>query len=155
MIEGRSTGKRFLGNGTPRARPSICPTQVPPDFGYSLTTYSGSTPESRRTMPALTRSFDLPASGASTSAPMEARASPNFRRRPIGPLPRAWRYLLLLHPVALVVLLVLVLDRAPGRGVGATLLPVLVFRGVEGLLVDLLGVLGQVCLDVVRQLRDL
>src|SRR5215212_413961 len=59
MIEGRNTGKRFLGNGTPKARPSICPTQVPPDLGYSLTTYSGSARDRRCTMPALTRSFDF------------------------------------------------------------------------------------------------
>src|SRR4028119_728458 len=61
---------------------------------------------------------------------------------------------LLLDPVALVVLLVLLLHGAPSRGVGAALLAVLIFGGVEGLLVDLLGVLWQVVLHVVRQLRD-
>src|ERR671912_2841290 len=60
MTEGRSTGKRFLGNGTPRARPSICPTQVPPDFGYSLTMYRGMAPDNRCTMPILRRAFDSP-----------------------------------------------------------------------------------------------
>src|SRR4028118_2169905 len=48
---------------------------------------------------------------------------------------------LLLDPVALVVLRVLLLHGAPGRGVGAALLAVLIFGGVQGLLVDLLGVL--------------
>jgi len=60
MIEGRSTGKRFLGNGTLRARPSICPTQVPPDFGYSLTMYKGMAPDNICTMPILRRAFDSP-----------------------------------------------------------------------------------------------
>src|SRR5215207_10528855 len=63
--------------------------------------------------------------------------------------------LLFLYPVALLVLLILVLYRAPGYPVGAVLLSVLVLRGVERLLVDLLCVLGQVVLDVVRKLRDL
>jgi hypothetical protein len=58
-------------------------------------------------------------------------------------------------PVALVVLLVLLLNSAPSDAVGAALLAVLVLGGVEGLLVDLLGVLGQVVLHAVRQLRDL
>src|SRR5215210_4213383 len=44
---------------------------------------------------------------------------------------------------------------APGHAVGAALLAVLLLGGVEGLFVDLLGVLGQVVLHVVRQLRDL
>src|SRR5215210_5119610 len=57
MIEGRGAGRRFLGKGTPRARPSICPTQVPPDFGNSLTTYSPKGPDRRCTMPPLTRAF--------------------------------------------------------------------------------------------------
>src|SRR5918997_6454207 len=57
MIEGRSTGKRFLGKGTPRARPSICPTQVPPDLGNSLITYSPKGPDKRCTIPLLTRAF--------------------------------------------------------------------------------------------------
>src|SRR5215211_6430560 len=38
---------------------------------------------------------------------------------------------------------------------GAVFFSVLILRGVERLLVDLLGVLGQVVLDVVRQLSDL
>src|SRR5918995_3698721 len=62
---------------------------------------------------------------------------------------------ILLDPVALLVLLVLVLYRAPGDPMGAILLPVLILGGVEGLLVDLLGSLGQVVLNVVRKLRDL
>ena len=60
MIEGRSTGKRFLGNGTLRARPSICQNQVPPDFGYSLTMYQGMAPDNICTMPILRRAFDSP-----------------------------------------------------------------------------------------------
>src|SRR5829696_7591371 len=63
--------------------------------------------------------------------------------------------LLFLYPVALLVLLILVLYRAPGYPVGAVLLAVLILCGVEGLLVDLLGSLGQVVLDVVRKLCDL
>jgi hypothetical protein len=63
--------------------------------------------------------------------------------------------LLFLYPVALVVLLVLVLHGAPGDPVGAIFLTVLLLGGVEGLLVDLLGVLWQIVLDVVRKLRDL
>src|SRR5215212_8170747 len=55
MIEGRSAGKRFLGKGTPRARPSICPTQVPPDLGNSLMTYNPKGPDKRCTIPPLTR----------------------------------------------------------------------------------------------------
>src|SRR5829696_7736036 len=62
---------------------------------------------------------------------------------------------ILLNPVALLVLLVLVLYGAPGDAMGPVLLSVLILRGVEGLLVDLLGVLWQVILDVVRKLRDL
>src|SRR5215212_10339460 len=62
---------------------------------------------------------------------------------------------ILLDPVALIVLLVLVLYRAPGDTVGAVLFSVLILCGVEGLLVDLLGVLGEVVLHVVRKLRDL
>src|SRR5215213_1747987 len=60
-----------------------------------------------------------------------------------------------LYPVALLVLLVLLLHGAPGYPVGAVLLSVLILCGVERLLVDLLSVLGQVVLDVVRQLSDL
>src|SRR5215208_7852176 len=70
----------------------------------------------------------------------------------------AWRWkgsAILLDPVALLILLVLVLNCAPGNAVGAILLAVLLFCGVEGLLVDLLSVLGQVVLDAVWQLRDL
>jgi hypothetical protein len=63
--------------------------------------------------------------------------------------------LLFLYPVALVVLLILVLHGAPGDTVGTILLTVLLLCGVEGLLVDLLGVLWQIVLDVVRKLRDL
>src|SRR5215203_1822686 len=63
--------------------------------------------------------------------------------------------LLFLYPVALVVLLVLVLHGTPGNAVGAIFLTILILCGVEGLLVDLLGVLGQVVLDAVWQLSDL
>jgi len=56
---------------------------------------------------------------------------------------------ILLDPVTLLVLLVLVLNCAPSYTVGAVLLPVLILRGVEGPLVDLLGSLGQVVLDAV------
>ncbi len=38
---------------------------------------------------------------------------------------------------------------------GAVFFTVLILSGVEGLLVDLLGVLWQIVLDVVRKLRDL
>src|SRR5215211_6526987 len=57
---------------------------------------------------------------------------------------------ILLNPVALLLLLVFVLHGAPGHTVGAVLFSVLILRGVEGLLVDLLGVLGQIVLDVIR-----
>src|SRR5829696_5559760 len=64
---------------------------------------------------------------------------------------------ILLDPVALLVLLVLVLYSAPGDAMCAVLFSVLILCGVEGLLVlvDLLGVLGQVVLHVVRKLCDL
>src|SRR5215212_3135809 len=62
---------------------------------------------------------------------------------------------ILLDPIALVVLFVFLLYGAPGDAVGAVLLPVLILCGVEGLLVDLLGVLGQVVLHVIRKLSDL
>jgi hypothetical protein len=55
----------------------------------------------------------------------------------------------------LIVLLVLLLDGASSHPVGAILLTVLIFGGVEGLFVDLLGVLGEVVLDAVRKLGDL
>src|SRR5215208_6374630 len=70
----------------------------------------------------------------------------------------AWRWkgsAVLLDPVAFLILLILVLNCAPGNAVGAVLLAVLLFCGVEGLLVDLLGVLGQVVLDALWQLRYL
>src|SRR5215207_3264227 len=63
--------------------------------------------------------------------------------------------LLFLYPVALVVLFILVLHSAPGDAVGAVFFTVLILSGVEGFLVDLLGVLWQIVLDVVRKLRDL
>src|SRR5215217_6770748 len=59
---------------------------------------------------------------------------------------------ILLDPVAFVVFLVFLFHGAPGDAVGAILLPVLVLCGVEGLFVDLLGVFGEVVLDVIRQL---
>src|SRR5215212_4432139 len=62
---------------------------------------------------------------------------------------------ILLDPIALVVLFVFLLYGAPGDAVGAVLFTVLILCGVERLLVDLLGVLGQVVLDVVRKLSDL
>jgi hypothetical protein len=57
---------------------------------------------------------------------------------------------ILLDPVAFLVLLVFLLYGASGGAVGAVLLTVLSLCGVERLLVDLLGVLGQVVLHVVR-----
>src|SRR5215213_6116239 len=84
----------------------------------------------------------------------ESRSPPREKLRPL-PVSGACVLAILLDPVALVVLLVFVLHGAPGDPVGAVLLPVLLLCGVEGLLVDLLCVLGQVVLDVVRQLRDL
>src|SRR5215203_3473527 len=77
MIEVRATGNRFLGNGTPNARPSICPTQVPPDLGYSLTTYSGIEPESTRTIPALATSLVHPERYSRTPASTPPRAAPS------------------------------------------------------------------------------
>src|SRR5215212_2748773 len=62
---------------------------------------------------------------------------------------------ILLDPVAFLILLVLVLNCAPGHAVGAIFLTVLLLGGVEGLLIDLLGVLWQVVLDALWQLRDL
>src|SRR5215217_6559435 len=60
----------------------------------------------------------------------------------------------LLEPVALVILLVLVLDSAPGDAVGAFLLAVLVLGGVVGRAVDLLRVLGEVVPHAVRQIAQ-
>src|SRR5215210_5843267 len=83
MIEARATGNRFLGNGTPNARPNICPTQVPPDLGYSLTTYSGIEPESKRTIPVLATSLDHPERDSRTPAstpPRDAASSSDFER---------------------------------------------------------------------------
>ena len=57
---------------------------------------------------------------------------------------------ILLNPVALLVLLVFLLYGAPGDPMGAVLLTVLILRGVEGFLIDLLGVLWQVVLHIVR-----
>jgi len=54
-----------------------------------------------------------------------------------------------LDPVALVVLLVFLLYGTPGHSVGTVLFSILILCGVEGLLVDLLGVLGQVVLNAV------
>src|SRR5215203_5353524 len=73
----------------------------------------------------------------------------------LGDLFQAGLLAILLDPVALLVLLVLLLHGAPGNAVGAVLLAVLILCGVEGLLVDLLGSLGQVVLDAVWQLSDL
>ena len=49
----------------------------------------------------------------------------------------------LLHPVVVLVLLEFLLHGAPGDAVGAILFSVLILRGVEGLLVDLLSFLGR------------
>jgi hypothetical protein len=57
---------------------------------------------------------------------------------------------ILLDPVALLVLLVYLLYGAPGDAMGPILFSVLILRGVEGIFVDLLGVFGQVVLDVIR-----
>src|SRR5215208_3060311 len=85
---------------------------------------------------------------------MEETRSPP--REKLRPLPVYWNgSAILLDPVALLVFLVLVLHSAPGYPMGAALLPILILGGVEGLLVDLLGVFGQVVLDVVRKLRYL
>src|SRR5918995_2562897 len=62
---------------------------------------------------------------------------------------------ILLDPVAFIIFLVLLLYGAPGDAVSAIFLTVLIFGGVEGLFVDLLGVPWQVVLHVVRQLRYL
>jgi hypothetical protein len=59
---------------------------------------------------------------------------------------------LFLDPVTLVVLLVLVLDGAPGDAVGALLLAVLLLGGVVGRPVDLLPMLGEVVPHAVRQI---
>src|SRR5215213_9816447 len=70
----------------------------------------------------------------------------------------AWQWkgsAILLDPVALLILLVLVLYCTPGNAVGAIFLTILLFGGVEGLLVDFLGSLGKVVLDAVWQLRYL
>jgi hypothetical protein len=58
--------------------------------------------------------------------------------------------LLFLYPVASVVFLDILLHSTPGYSMGAALLPVLLLCGVEGLLVDLLGVLGVSWAIVVR-----
>jgi hypothetical protein len=63
--------------------------------------------------------------------------------------------LLFLYPVASVVLLVLILHCAPGHPMGAAFLSVLLFCGVEGLLVDLLCVLGKVASYPLWQINEL
>src|ERR671921_2661289 len=85
----------------------------------------------------------------------KSRSPPVEGLRPLLVLGNVSVFAILLDPVALLVLLVLVLYRAPGDTVGAVLLAVLILCGVESLLVDLLGVLGQVVLDVVRKLSNL
>src|SRR5215210_6147396 len=79
MIEGRGAGKRFLGKGTPRARPSICPTQVPPDLGNSLITYSLKGPDKRCTIPPLTRALV-------SSRVLKRRLMPFVPRHALSPL---------------------------------------------------------------------
>src|SRR5215207_2185155 len=85
----------------------------------------------------------------------KSRSPPAGGLRPPPVLGNVSVLAILLDPVALIVLLVLVLYGAPGDAVGAILLIVLILCRVEGLLVDLLGSLGEVVLDVVRQLGDL
>ena len=53
-------------------------------------------------------------------------------------------------PLSHLVLLVFLLYGAPGDAVGAVLFAVLLLCGVERLLVDLLGVLGEVVLHTIR-----
>src|SRR5918997_4571791 len=93
MIEGPRTGRRFLGNGTSRALPSIWPTQVPPDLGNSLTTYSGTAPDSRCTRPALksslVRSEILEGRFNSSMPPSRSRCSP--KTIPLHPDPSTHR----------------------------------------------------------------
>src|SRR5215211_3530205 len=90
------------------------------------------------------------------------RTSPKRSSTKFAPPSSRWHYAwrwkgsaVLLDPVAFLILLILVLNCAPGNTVGAIFLTVLLFGGVEGLLVDLLGSLGKVVLDVVRKLCDL
>jgi hypothetical protein len=66
-----------------------------------------------------------------------------------------WVLALFGDPLAVLVLLVLVLDGTSGYPVGAALLPVLLFGRVEGFLVDLLRVFGQIVLHAIRQFVDL
>src|SRR5215217_7000036 len=63
--------------------------------------------------------------------------------------------ILLLDPLTFFVLLVLLLDGAPGNPVAAILLVVLLLGGVVSCPVDLLGVLGQVVPHAVRQIGKL
>jgi hypothetical protein len=67
----------------------------------------------------------------------------------------ARRSILLLDPAALVVLLVLVLDGAPGDAVGAFLLAVVIPGGVVGRAVDLLRVLGKLVPHAVRLIAQI
>src|SRR5215216_4992357 len=90
------------------------------------------------------------------------RTSPKRSSTKFAPPSSRWHYAwrwkgsaVLLDPVALLILLVLVLNCAPGYAVGAIFLTVLLFGGVEGFLVDLLGSLGKVVLDTLWQLRYL
>src|SRR5215208_2959090 len=63
--------------------------------------------------------------------------------------------ILLLDPLTFFVLLVLLLDGAPGHPLAAILLIVLFLCGVVSCPVDLLGVLGQVVPHTVRQIGKL
>jgi hypothetical protein len=97
---------------------------------------------------------------ANTVASHATRRIPQTKRARVldktrYPVPLQHELIILLDPVALLVLLVFLLYGAPGDPIGAILLAVLILCGVEGLLVDLLGVFGEVVLYTIRKLSDL
>jgi hypothetical protein len=87
--------------------------------------------------------------------PLRANAGPESPVRVIAQKDAPQPVSAFLDPVAVLVPLVFLLHGAPGDAVGAILLSVLLLRGVERLLVDLLGVLGEIVLHIIRELRYL
>src|SRR5215216_4115626 len=87
---------------------------------------------------------------------LRANGSPESQLRVVAQRHEPQPALVLLgDPVAFLVLLVLLLYGAPGDTVSTILFSVLLLCGVERLLINLLGVLREVVLHAVRQLRYL
>src|SRR5215208_6182414 len=87
--------------------------------------------------------------------PLSANTSPESPVRVIAQKDAPQPVSAFLDPVAFLVLLVFLLYSAQGDAVGAILFAVLLLRGVEGLLVDLLRFLGEIVLHIIRKLRYL